>query len=624
MKERIPRRLIAMLCFVQFIAIQTPEECRAVDVRGTSEAPDTLMRWHRVSLTFDGPETSETAQPNPYYQYRLDVTFEGPNGQQMTVPGFYAADGNAGQTGANSGNKWRAYFSPNQVGEWNWMVSFREGKDVSISAAPQAGKAWAPLDGQSGTFTVVESDKSGRDFRSPEKGLILNRGHHFLTYSNGDVFLKGGPGVPENMLGYYGFDNTTSHNKRGPLYDDIPKSEIYLHRFAGHTQDWEPGDPDWSRNDGPEETRENAGRNFIGMLNYLGRQNGVSSLYIMTMSVEDDGDDTYPTIAHEDKEHYDVSKLDQWEIAFTHAEAVGIFMHLLLCEASNDKYYNSEGLPLGRVRKLFFREMVSRFGHHLAFQLDLGEENDFTYDELKEQAAWIKSIDAYNHPISSHNRGPKLVEMWTALVGDPNFDMTAVQSGLGNQKIYEFVKEWREKSGATGHPLVISGDEIHGTMTDYDKGRVEKMWPWYLSGGGGYEWYLKKPENHDYDQIIDDYRITKTMPKHIGIAVSELTKLPLLEMAPHNELLVDMPNGFCLADPGSVYAIYDQRKGTGFQLNLNDSQGEFTVQWINPREGGDWATGSTSTVTGGSVVDLGNAPDSLKSDWCCIVSRKTK
>jgi len=619
-KNRTIKFLLTVAAIAAFYASSTMPT-QATEIRGAEENPDVLKRWHRISLTFNGPQTSETAEPNPYFNYRLDVTFTGPSGQDMTVPGFYAADGNAGRTGADRGNKWRVYFSPNEVGTWSWKVSCRSGKDVSIAKNPQAGEPWKPLNGLSGTFEVVESDRTGRDFRSPDKGLILHRGHHYLTFASGKPFLKGGPGVPENMLGYYGFDNTRSNNKRGPLYKNISPEEIYLHRFAGHTQDWEPGDPDWDRNDGPEATRKNAGRNYIGMLNFLGRQHGVSSLYIMMMSVEDDGDDTYPTIAHADKEHYDVSKLDQWEIVFTHADRVGIFSHMLLCESSNDKYYNSEDKTLGRIRKLYFREMLARFGHHLAFQLDLGEENDFTNEQLQEQAAWLKMLDAYDHPVATHNRTKELIPRWTALVGDANFDMTAVQAGFGNQEIYKFIKEWREKSAAAGNPLVISGDEIHGTMTDYDKGRVEKMWPWYISGGGGYEWYLKKPENHNYDQIIDDYRITKTMPKHIGIAVNELIKLPLLEMAPHNELLVDMPKGYCLAQPGVVYAIYDQRKGTSFQLDLSGIEGRFTVQWLNPREGGDWQTGSVKNVKGGGIVDLGQAPNTLDQDWCCIVSK---
>ncbi len=34
-----------------------------------------LKRWHRVTIDFAGPETSERAEPNPFRDFRLDVTF---------------------------------------------------------------------------------------------------------------------------------------------------------------------------------------------------------------------------------------------------------------------------------------------------------------------------------------------------------------------------------------------------------------------------------------------------------------------------------------------------------------------------------------------------------------------
>ena len=41
-----------------------------------AEVSGDLMKWHKVTLTFDGPETSETTEPNPFLFYRLDVTFK--------------------------------------------------------------------------------------------------------------------------------------------------------------------------------------------------------------------------------------------------------------------------------------------------------------------------------------------------------------------------------------------------------------------------------------------------------------------------------------------------------------------------------------------------------------------
>ena len=58
--------------------------------------------WHTITFTFDGPETSEYDTINPFTDYRLDVEFTEGN-QKLTIPGYYAADGNAAQTSARVG-----------------------------------------------------------------------------------------------------------------------------------------------------------------------------------------------------------------------------------------------------------------------------------------------------------------------------------------------------------------------------------------------------------------------------------------------------------------------------------------------------------------------------------------
>jgi hypothetical protein len=47
-----------------------------------------LMTWHRVSVTFNEPNTSELDTVNPFLNYRLQVQFTGPSGQIYNVPGF--------------------------------------------------------------------------------------------------------------------------------------------------------------------------------------------------------------------------------------------------------------------------------------------------------------------------------------------------------------------------------------------------------------------------------------------------------------------------------------------------------------------------------------------------------
>jgi hypothetical protein len=70
-----------------------------------------LKRWHKVTLTLDGPSASEAGTPNPFMDYRMNVTFSNTvSGLTYLVPGYFAADGNASETSATSGNKWRAHL----------------------------------------------------------------------------------------------------------------------------------------------------------------------------------------------------------------------------------------------------------------------------------------------------------------------------------------------------------------------------------------------------------------------------------------------------------------------------------------------------------------------------------
>ena len=46
-----------------------------------------LMQWHRITLVFNGPQTSEMGAENPFLDYRLDVTFS-KDGQSLRVPGL--------------------------------------------------------------------------------------------------------------------------------------------------------------------------------------------------------------------------------------------------------------------------------------------------------------------------------------------------------------------------------------------------------------------------------------------------------------------------------------------------------------------------------------------------------
>lgn len=102
-----PARTLLILALLLF-AGSTPSS--AVQVEGA------LRRWHPVTLTFDGPRADEEGTTNPFRDYRLSVTFtHAATGTDLTVPGYFAADGKAAETSATGGTKWRVHFTPHET-----------------------------------------------------------------------------------------------------------------------------------------------------------------------------------------------------------------------------------------------------------------------------------------------------------------------------------------------------------------------------------------------------------------------------------------------------------------------------------------------------------------------------
>jgi hypothetical protein len=162
---------------------------------GAQEATVTgeLKRWHKITLTLAGPQAAEAGSPNPFLDYRVVATFTHPaTSLTYVVPGYFAADGDAANSSATSGDKWRAHLSPDHAGTWNYSISFRQGTRVAISDDPQAGSPVAPFDGVTGSFEIAASDKTGRDHRG--KGRLRYAGKHHLQFAGGEYFLKAGIG----------------------------------------------------------------------------------------------------------------------------------------------------------------------------------------------------------------------------------------------------------------------------------------------------------------------------------------------------------------------------------------------------------------------------------------------
>lgn len=149
-----------------------------------------LRKWHKVTLAFTGPFARETDTTNPFMDYRFDVVFSHAlSGKRYKVPGYFAADGNAAETSASSGDQWYCHFAPDETGAWTFAASFVTGQDAAVS--PTSGVPTS-FHGQTGSFTIQNSNKTGRDHRG--KGRLDYVGQHHMQFQEtGEWFLKAGP-----------------------------------------------------------------------------------------------------------------------------------------------------------------------------------------------------------------------------------------------------------------------------------------------------------------------------------------------------------------------------------------------------------------------------------------------
>ena len=109
---------------------------RQPDGSGTVVISGELKEWHKVTLTLDGPYAHELDnEPNPFTDCNLTVTFTHESGApSYKVPGYFAADGNAGESSAESGTKWRA-TSPDKAGHGNIRSRSRAANTPHSTAA---------------------------------------------------------------------------------------------------------------------------------------------------------------------------------------------------------------------------------------------------------------------------------------------------------------------------------------------------------------------------------------------------------------------------------------------------------------------------------------------------------
>lgn len=524
--------LTAALAFF-FLACQTSQQAGAPVA--------TYYKWHKVELVFVGPETDTAANPNPFL-LEVNVIFTAPDASRYAVPAFYDGDG----YGGGKGHVWKVRFSPNATGAWEYESSSEE----------------PSLSGQRGAFNVDESPDGTPDLL--KWGGLVHVDGHYLKFTDGGYWIKGGCDDPENFLG-------TSF-----LFDDFAEPDTWTAKKKA--------------------------------VDYLSSRK-VNSIYCITNTIQGDRPDTWPWIGNgtdsDCRDRIDVGKLLKWEDFFAYSQNKGLVLQIVL---------NDDSAWTGYDSRLYFREMVARFGHHPAIIWNIGEEADENFSDAEQEglAQKMKSIDPFGHPITVH-RKPGSDLRWPFL-GNPLFGLTSIQAGEGSYAfstailpdLGSIVRKNRIASVRARHRLPVMIDETSGVdqvdAATILKMRTKVLYPIFLAGGNVELHFMDA-----YGAIFNNggkMTITALEPMWDDMfrARQFLEQVPFPEMEPNPNLISAAECNFCLAKPGSVYAVYLSEGGQA-SINLTGAHGEYQVRWYDPRTG-DHADGGR--VTGGDWRNLGS------------------
>ncbi|MCF2948207.1 DUF5060 domain-containing protein [Paraglaciecola aquimarina] len=583
-----------------------------------------LQKWHAISLTFDGPETPEDAEYNPFVNYRLNVEFtHKTSGKSYTVPGYFAADGDAANTGATAGNKWRVNFSADELGTWDWRATFRKGRFVAVSNKDLTGAAAGFMDNQTGSFEIKATDKSYPDFR--QRGRLEYINQPYLRFAQtGEYFIKAGPDAPENLLSYVDFDGT--------FHNDGHKDEL-VKTWQAHEKDWNKGDPTWQKG---------KGKALIGALNYLSEK-GMNSISFLTLNIIGDDQNVFPYVDYDTLDRMDISKLAQWNIVFTHAQKKGLFLHFKTAEVENQGLLDNGGL--GLQRQLYYRELIARFGHHLALNWNMGEENGEWVPNHKSMpqstiqrlamAKYFHNNDPYNHHVVIHNGND-----YSDLTGnDSYYTGASVQTSRKDfSQVHGAVKRLREWPLINGRPFAVSvdepGDAQNSLVPDsvdpkHDNARKNGLWGALTAGAWGTEWYFGYAHPHS-DLTAQDWRSRDLFWDQAKYALDffKIAGVPYHK----GKNLDNLSNGhWVLGEEGQFYIVFVKDASKEAKLNIYFGKADYSVQWYNPRLGGELQTGTVKkvTVTQNRTSykkyerhDLGAPPSDKNQDWVVLVKRK--
>lgn len=490
---------------------------------------------------------------NPFTDVELVAAFIRPDKSRVLFWGFYDGDGHGGQ----AGNVWKLRFMPDQVGTWSYECSFSDGTP-----------------GKSGRFDCVgEGARPGPlrvDPANPHCWVFADGSHFFArAYTAPELFVAANQTYCTHWIDYF-FGTRHRFN--------LCNANLLNFVGVGEELNWR-GTP-YKAPDPSQEGRYVAitGSGLFPFL-YSGprpRFDGGSNV-----------DWLRPSIRCWSNVDEILSELEARKVVwFNHWGMLG-------WEWSG----NGRLLVPAAARKAVLRYWIARLAPYWNVTWNIAGEWDelLTPAELDELGTFVKEMDPWKHPLTSHALGTTVDRPWVdfrvqqfaaGTSSDAVTNAGRAAADYANKPVFAFETSWEATPGKLTADQVRTGawgSVMGGAFYLY----AECFEPTLAWGDG---------RAFGFIEIMNDF----------------LGGLSCWQLKPDHALVNS--GSLCLADPGWEYVVYRQSGGV-ITIDLSGIELGFKTEWLDPRTG---VRTPAAAVEGGAKRTF-SCPDAR--DWVLHLQR---
>jgi hypothetical protein len=224
---------------------------------------------------------------------------------------------------------------------------------------------------------------------------------------------------------------------------------------------------------------------------------------------------------------------------------------------------------------------------------------------------------------------PNQDDRYAGLIGNQS-PLTGASLQLSDPEfrdVHGRVLKWRAKSDSTGRKWAIAVDEPGSAKkallpdsvnADHNNARANALWGTLMAGGYGVEWYFGYASPNS-DLTAQDFRSRDLFWDQNRYALDFFENhLPFWKMQPA-DALTQGDRSFCLALKDEVYAVFLPADLRTTAIDLGDSGKNFSVEWFDPRNGGELQKGSVEEIEAAGFVSIGSPPSKVSDDWVALI-----